>query len=103
MPLVLRHLNAFPDDLEGLPDGIIHGKKYRIDFGFSLGPRYRPQPIRPHQLLFCELNSKEFHEGTFEQDSEKRNAFDRAGFHHIGITPNQVTPKTAKKKKNGLV
>ncbi len=164
MPLVLRHLNAFPHDLEGLPDGIspqdrvelsaehvrrlghrifvphnahgpgdqllrvvrklsgtepptesyaetrflqwcrtvdlhpwrqlvviIHGKKYRIDFGFSLGPRHRPQPIRPHQLLFCELNSKGFHEGTFEQDSEKRNAFDRAGFHHIGITPNQVT------------
>jgi hypothetical protein len=164
IPLVLRHLNTHPHDLEDLPDGInpqdrvelateharrlghritiphnahgpgdqllravrklsgtepptesyaetrflqwcrsvhlhpwrqipvtINGKKYRIDFGFSLGPRYRPQPIRPHQLLFCELNSKEFHEGTFEQDSEKRNAFDRAGFHHIGITPNQVT------------
>jgi hypothetical protein len=164
LPIVLRHLNAFPQDLEGCVDGIsaqdrvelaaehvrrlgpkitiphnaqgpgdqllrrvrklsgvepptesyaetrslqwyrtvglqpwrqiaitINGKKYRIDFGFSLGVRHRPIRVRPNHMLFCELNSKEFHEGMFEQDSEKRNALDRAGFHHIGLTPNQIT------------
>jgi hypothetical protein len=164
LPIVLRHLNAYPEDLDGIPDGIssqdrvelatehvrrlrhkvmvprnaqgpgdqllrlvrqlsgnepptesyaetrslqwfrtvglhpwrqinivINGKKYRIDFGFSLGVRYRPLRTRPNHLLFCELNSKEFHEGRFEQDSDKRNALDQAGFHHIGLTPNQIT------------
>ena len=69
----------------------IAGRNYRVDFGISLGIRYRPTHLRPTDVLVCELNSREYHEGTFEEDSDRRNAFDRAGFHHIGLTPNQVT------------
>jgi very-short-patch-repair endonuclease len=163
IPIVLRHLNAFPDDLCGLTDGVsaqdrvelateharrlghvvtvpfnsqasgdqmlrivrrlsgnephtdsyaetrslqwfrtqnlhpwrqlqmsIGGKRYRIDFGFSLGPRFRPLRIRPSDLLICHIDGREFHEGTFELDYRKRNAFDRAGFHHIELTPNEI-------------
>ncbi len=70
----------------------IGGKTYRIDFAFPLlGQRSRPNRVRPGEVLFLELNSREFHQHTFEYDTQKRNALDRAGFDHLELTPTEVT------------
>jgi hypothetical protein len=68
----------------------IAGRRYRVDFGFPLRGGRRPLIVRPCDVLLCELDSRTFHQDRFEQDYERRNAFDRAGFHHIELTPNEV-------------
>jgi hypothetical protein len=68
----------------------IGGKKHRIDFVISVGPRFRPDAPRPDQVLFCELDSREFHRHTLEQDTERRNSFARVGFHHVELMPNEI-------------
>ncbi len=164
VPLLLRHLNAFPEDLESYDDGMrpidrvelaveharrlghfvtvprssrgpgdqmlrtvrrlsgsepptesyaetnvlqwsrsvglcpwrqvevkIGGRRFRVDFGFPLQGGRRPLVVRPSDVLLCEVDSRTFHQDRFEQDYERRNAFDRAGFHHIELTPNEVS------------
>jgi hypothetical protein len=71
----------------------IGGKTYRSDFGISLGPKFRPEVPRPDQVLLCELDSRGFHQHTLEQDTERRNAFARAGFHHVELMPNEIRNK----------
>jgi hypothetical protein len=50
----------------------------------------RPRCMHRGLGLILEIDSREFHEGRFEQDHNRQNNYDRLGLHWMTLTPNQV-------------
>jgi hypothetical protein len=67
----------------------------RADFMIPFRPGPRPAVIRPDHGLLIEIDSREFHEGRFEEDHHRGSAYDALGYHWIAVTPNQVEKRPA--------
>jgi hypothetical protein len=65
--------------------------KHRVDLVIPFDQRVsRPELLRPHHGLLLEVDSREFHEGKFEQDHQRQTTYDLLGFAWTTITPNQI-------------
>ncbi len=73
--------------------------RYRADFVLPFLPsgdrpwvRRRPCPNRLTRFhgLIAEIDSRQWHEGSFERDHERQAFYDSLGLHWITLTPNQV-------------
>jgi very-short-patch-repair endonuclease len=73
----------------------VDSKDYRVDFVVPARRIVRPEVFRPVHGLIVEADSKQWHEGKFEEDRARWNAFDRAGFHWISVTPNMAERRPA--------
>jgi very-short-patch-repair endonuclease len=71
-------------------------QNYRADFVIPFRRIVRPDLFRPIHGLIVEIDSKEWHETKFEEDHARWNAFDRAGYHWVSITPNFLDRNPAK-------
>lgn len=68
--------------------------EYRTDFVLQFGQQRRRRP-RPHVMLpalgvLVAIDSREFHEGTFERDYDRQARYDALGFRSIMVTPQQI-------------
>ena len=66
-------------------------KPRRVDFVIPFRKGHRPSLLRPSHGMVIEIDSKEFHADRFEEDHARWAALDRAEFHWMSITPNQIT------------
>ncbi len=73
--------------------------RYRADFvipfprrGRRLRVRHLPRPSRLNRShgLIVEIDSRQWHEGSFERDHDRQSFYDSLGFHWITLTPNQL-------------
>ena len=66
------------------------GRMLRADFMISAKRRRRPVVFRPSDGVLVEIDSREFHEGRFEEDHARETAYDALGFRWLSFTPNQI-------------
>lgn len=73
--------------------------RYRADFVIPFLPRgervwvrrrARPQHLTRFLGLVAEVDSRQWHEGSFERDHERQSFYDSLGLHWITLTPNQI-------------
>lgn len=81
------------------------GERHRIDFVISFRPKARrPVLLGPGIGLGVEIDSREFHEGTFERDHARQTVYDALGLHWITLTPNQLKrPKQVERAVDGAL
>jgi hypothetical protein len=79
-------------------------QKHRVDFVIPFRrTRVRPSIVAPPDGLLVEIDSREWHEGSFEKDHERQSTYDRLGFHWITLTPNQVEHSSIKRTIDGAI
>jgi hypothetical protein len=65
--------------------------KHRVDLVIPFDQHApRPDRLSPRDGLLLEVDSREFHEGKFEQDHQRQTTYDLLGFAWTTVTPNQV-------------
>ena len=63
----------------------------RVDFVLPFGEYGRRPPlITADTGLLIEIDGRQFHDGTFEQDHKRQSNYDRLGLHWISLTPTQI-------------
>ncbi len=69
-----------------------HGRrKHRVDLVIPFDQKMRrPSRLRPDLGLLFEVDSREFHEGRFEEDHARQTTYDLLGFEWVTFTPNQL-------------
>lgn len=73
---------------------------FRADFLIPFRPRRRrPDVIRACDGVLLEIDSREFHEPSFERDHDRGSTYDALGFHWISLTPRQIEQHPAKVRK----
>ncbi len=86
---VLRELGHHP--WRQVPILGLTGERHRIDFVIAFRRKARrPLLLGPGDGLGIEIDSREFHEGTFERDHARQSVYDALGLHWITLTPNQL-------------
>jgi hypothetical protein len=79
-------------------------QKHRVDFVIPFRrSRKRPEILAPPDGLLVEVDSAEWHEGSFEKDHERQSTYDRLGFHWITLTPKQVEGGGMKRSIDGAM
>jgi hypothetical protein len=64
---------------------------HRVDFVVVLGRiRRRPAQLLPSHGVLLEVDSREFHERSFERDHARGSTYDALGFHWVSVTPTQI-------------
>ncbi len=68
--------------------------EYRPDFVLQFGVQRRrpkrPQLMLPSMGFLVSVDSREFHDGTFERDYDREALYDALGFRSIMVTPQQI-------------
>jgi hypothetical protein len=78
--------------------------KHRVDFVIPAGQRKkRPQLLTPADGTLVEIDSREWHEGRFEEDHERQSVYDRLGYNWISLTPNQLESRQVQRTIEGAV
>jgi hypothetical protein len=72
-------------------------RKHRVDLviPFVQGAR-RPELLTPDMGLLLEIDSKEFHDGRFEEDHQRQTTYDVLGFWWTTFTPTQLEQQSGR-------
>ncbi len=100
---VIRELGHHP--WRQVPILGLAGERHRIDFVLAFRRKARrPLLLGPGDGLGIEIDSREFHEGTFERDHARQSVYDALGLHWITLTPNQLKrPKQVERTIDGAL
>ena len=64
--------------------------RHRADFMVPYHRRRRPTIFRPEDGLLLEIDSREFHDGRFEEDHARDLLYDELGYRWLSFTPRQI-------------
>jgi hypothetical protein len=76
-------------------------RKHRVDLVIPFNQKMlRPARLQPHLGLLLEVDSREFHEGRFEEDHARQSTYDLLGFRWVTFTPNQLEHQTGRSRRS---
>jgi hypothetical protein len=75
--------------------------KHRVDLVVPFNQKMRrPSRLLPSMGVLFEVDSREFHEGKFEEDHARQSTYDLLGYDWISFTPNQLEYQQARSRRS---